>query len=574
MQESIYLQALQDFKKARREAALQEILARITGKENQLLSYEDVRKKLHAREGSRTELREIPLDAIVGSVGRYSDFTRDFLPREEINEHRWARIMKEASGLRGLPPIEVYQIGDAYFVRDGNHRVSVARRLGAKMIEAYVTKVKTKVNITPDTDPDDLIIKVEYLEFLEKTKLDKLRPDAEVIFTNPGQYPILLEHITVHRYFMGLDQGREIEYEEAVKHWYDTVYMPVVQIIREQGILRYFPERTEADLYLWISRYQAELEENLEWRVTRDVAAADLIERFSPELSKRFSRLFAKIYDLVTPDPLEEGPPPGTWRHETEKYHNGDNLFSNLLVTVNQTDEELLSLQQAITIAQRESSRIQGLHIGEPGSDTADVLAASFERQCDQTDVEGHLVIESGPVARVICERAFWTDLIISKLTYPPSDDPIGRLSSGFRTMIRRCPRPILVVPNQVTPMRHALLAYNGAPKAEEALYVAAYLAAKWKIQLCVLIIEEEKLDVKKLKYRAQQYLRNHSADATIKIHKPGERAKIIMDMAQQNECDFILMGGYKAKPLVEVVLGSVVDEVLRKTTVPLLICR
>ena len=506
--------------------------------------------------------------------GRYTDFTRDFLPREEINEHRWARIMREASGLKGLPPIEVYQIGEAYFVRDGNHRVSVARKMGAPMIEAYVTKVKTKVNITPETDPDDLIIKAEYLEFLETTQLDALRPEAEIVFTNPGQYPILLEHIAVHHYFMGLDQKRDIDYEEAVTHWYDTVYKQVVQIIREQGILRYFPDRTEADLYLWISRHQAELEDCLEWRVTSDVAAADLIERFSPELSKRISRLFSKIYDLVTPDPLEEGPPPGTWRQETEKFHNGDNLFSNLLVTVNQTDEELLSLDQALVMAKHESSQIQGLHIGEPESDTAQALTASFEQKCQQADVEGHLVVESGPVARVICERAFWTDLIVSKLTYPPSDDPIGRLSSGFRTMIRRCPRPILVVPNRVTPMRHALLAYNGAPKAEEALFVAAYLAAKWKIQLCVLIIAEENLDVKKLKLRAQQYLHNHNAEAHISIHKPGNRAEIIIETAQENECDFILMGGYKAKPLVEVVLGSVVDEVLRKTSVPLLICR
>jgi hypothetical protein len=146
----------------------------------------------------------------------------------------------------GLPPIEVYQIGEAYFVRDGNHRVSVARELDAPTIQAYVTEVRTKVPLSPDDQPDDLILKAEYADFLEQTQLDKLRPGANLSLTVPGRYRTLQEHIAVHRYYMGLDQEREIPYEEAVTHWYDEVYLPVVQVIQERGILRDFPERRSA----------------------------------------------------------------------------------------------------------------------------------------------------------------------------------------------------------------------------------------------------------------------------------------------------------------------------------------
>ncbi|MEA3351701.1 MAG: universal stress protein [Chloroflexota bacterium] len=571
---NLYIKAIHDFREARRQASFQEILKRLSGKNNQLLSYEEVRQKLHTREIGRTELREIPLDAIIGSVGRYTDFTRDFLPRFNSDEDRWARVMAKATSLEGLPPIDVYQIGEAYFVLDGNHRVSVARHLNAPNIQAYVTVVRTKVNITPDTQPDDLIIKAEYLDFLEKTRLDQLRPDADLTFTNPGQYPILLEHIAVHRYFMGLDEERVISYAEAVAHWYDTVYFPVVQIIRDQGILRYFPKRTNADLHLWISRHQAELEKSLEWTISPEVAAVDLMDRFSPELSKRFSRLASKVYDAITPDPLESGPAPGTWRQEIVSQRSEQNLFSNILVPISQTDEQQLALAQAITIARRESSQVQGLHIGESQTKTTQALADDFQHQCQAADVNGNFVVESGSVARITCERARWADLIVSKLTYPPDDHPLGRLSSGFRTMIRRCPRPILAVPNTVTSLSHALLAYNGTPKAEEALFVGAYLASKWGIQLDTLIIEQENLDTDRLQSRARKYLKDHGAGASILTHEPGQRAKIILETAEQNNCDFILIGGYKAKPIIEVVLGSVVDEVLRNTKIPLLICR
>src|SRR5512137_2598819 len=117
--------ALNDFNEARLQASLQEALARLTGKSNELLSYEEVAEKLKLNVRSEHGVYDIPLDAIVGSVGRYTDFTRSFLPLRNNDQERWARVkaaIDNPNGI-GLPPIDVYKVGAVYFVLDGNHRV-------------------------------------------------------------------------------------------------------------------------------------------------------------------------------------------------------------------------------------------------------------------------------------------------------------------------------------------------------------------------------------------------------------------------------------------------------------------
>jgi hypothetical protein len=135
-----YLSALQDFHNARRKASIQEILARLAGRSSELLSYEEVAEKLKLNVRSDAGIHDIPLNAIVGSVGRYSEFTRDFLPLKDEDKQRWARVKAVVDDPESpnLPPIEVYKVGEVYFVSDGNHRVSVARQEGSEYIEARV----------------------------------------------------------------------------------------------------------------------------------------------------------------------------------------------------------------------------------------------------------------------------------------------------------------------------------------------------------------------------------------------------------------------------------------------------
>ncbi len=260
-----YSAAINEFHRARNQAQLKVLLARLKGEPTDLLDFEEVRKRLKAQGMIERGIKQIPLNAIVGSLGRYHDFTRDFLPKQDHIKDRWARVRLAFTGLSGIPPIEVYQIGEVYFVKDGNHRVSVARQLGATHIQAYVTEVKTRIPLTPDINPESLIIKEEYLEFLEKTRLDFRYPEIDLSVSVAGQYRILLEHIEVHRYYMGIEQKREVHLEEAAADWYENYYLPIVKRISELGILRSYPNRTPTDLYLFMSEHRAELEKRLGW---------------------------------------------------------------------------------------------------------------------------------------------------------------------------------------------------------------------------------------------------------------------------------------------------------------------
>jgi len=569
--------AVRDFHRARRKAALQAIMARLTGKSADLLSYEDVRRKLKARGTAPGGLKDIPLDAIVGSVGRYADFTRSFLPRQDSNRERWARVRVAVTDWGGLPPIKVYQVGDAYFVLDGNHRVSVARQVGATHIEAYVTEVRTKVPLSPDVQPDDLILKAEYADFLEHTHLDELRPEADLSVTAPGQYQVLEEHIEVHRYFMGLEQEREIPYEEAVGHWYDEVYWPVVQVIRERGILRDFPGRTETDLYLWVSEHRAALGQELGWEIGAEEAAADLAAQFSPRPQRVAARLREKILDAVTPDEIEAGPPPGQWRRERLAARQDDRLFADILVAINGEETGWHALAQALEVARREGARLHGLHVvpseTQKNSEGAQAVQAEFNRRCETADIPGRLALEVGEVSRKICERARWTDLVVLSLSYPPAPQPIARLGSGLSTLLRRCPRPVLAVPASSSHQGRALLAYDGSPKADEALFVATYLSGKWNIPLVVVTVIEPGRTTSDTLARAQEYLETHGVQAAF-VKETGPVAEAILKTAEEHESDLIIMGGYGLGPVLEVVLGSAVDQVLRASRRPMLICR
>jgi nucleotide-binding universal stress UspA family protein len=568
-----YASAVHDFQRARQQAALEAILARLTGRSVDLLSYDEVRRQLGARESAVQELKEIPIDAIVGSVGRYQDFTRDFLPKHDSDGDRWARVYVAVDGQSGLPPIEVYQLGDAYFVRDGHHRVSVARQLGANHIQAYVTPVISKVPLDPDADLSDVILKANHAEFLEHTHLDETRPDADFTFTAPGGYGALEEHIRVHRYFMGIEQERVIPFEAAASHWYDTVYLPVIRVIRQQGILRDFPDRTEADLYLWLTEHRAALEAELGWDVALETAAADLATRRSRPGP---SSLGGKILSAVTQDEFEAGPPPGDWRRRKLEPRPDDRVFVDILAPVSPEDHDWYALTQAIEIARRESGRLLGLHVvldpDQQHDEQAKALEVEFDRRCREAGVPGRYAVEVGRVAETICSRAGLVDLVVVDLAHPPANQPISRLSSGTRTLIQRCGPPILAVPCEPTSPRHALLAYDASPRAREALYLAAYLTSRWKLDLTLVAVEEKARSKASEMKVARRYLESHGVQASY-LRKRGKVAPTILELAEQQGCDLILIGAYSAHPVLEVTLGSTVDEVLRGADVPVLIC-
>jgi hypothetical protein len=245
-----------DFSRARFRSFLNRVRSVLLGRPTELLSYDEVKQSLHVGGPIYRGLQTVRVGEIVGSLNRYHQFDRAFLPVEDQLAARWEDIDLAFYRDISLPPVLLYKVGRVYFVVDGHHRVSVAREQGQEFIDAEVRECATKVNITADLKPEDLVILGEKVQFLERTHLDRLRPKARVRLTIPGGFDRMAEHIAVHRYFMGLDLKRDISDEEAVSHWYDTVYLPIVKVIRQSEILRDFRGRTEADLYLWVLDHQ------------------------------------------------------------------------------------------------------------------------------------------------------------------------------------------------------------------------------------------------------------------------------------------------------------------------------
>ncbi|MHB8777440.1 MAG: hypothetical protein ACYC6R_06720 [Anaerolineales bacterium] len=246
-----------DFSRARFKSFINQVFSVVAGKHTTtLLSYDEIKEKLRIGGPIYRGVKTVRVDQIAGSLNRYHEFDRAFLPKEDQLASRWQKVDRAFYRDINLPPVVLYKVGDVYFVVDGHHRVSVAREQGQEFIEAEVRECATRVNITANIRPEDLQILGAKVDFLERTALDSLRPHAKIKTTIPDGFTRMLEHIAVHRYFMGIDLKRDITEEEAVTHWYDTVYMPIIKIIQESGILKEFPDKTEGDLYLWTLDHQ------------------------------------------------------------------------------------------------------------------------------------------------------------------------------------------------------------------------------------------------------------------------------------------------------------------------------
>lgn len=245
--------ALSEFKQARRQARRQQLSARWGGRDLLLLPFETIRAQLKQRNPMYKGIQEILITKIVGSVGRYREFNRSFQPLNDSLQARWVNVHSLATSLEGWPPIEVYEIGNVYFVKDGNHRASVAKAMGNEIIEAHVWEFPEEVQIRPQDSLDEVLIRFGRRNFLEATRLDQIRPDHNIKVTTPGRFTELLAQIEDVQAKLSYIDRQEMSYAEAVQAWYDMVYLPVVQIIREAGLLDNFADRTETDLFVWLS---------------------------------------------------------------------------------------------------------------------------------------------------------------------------------------------------------------------------------------------------------------------------------------------------------------------------------
>ena len=254
----VRFQAAADFNRAKSKAAMSEFRHFINTDKNRLLSFHDVKDILKPKNQVYMGSQIVPIKLIVGSEGRYRDFSRYFFPKSDHLRNRWISVDEAHLTDKILPPIQLYEIGGVYFVRDGNHRVSVAMAQNVEFIDAEVISLESEIKMHPGMTTDqlrDALIAYEKNIFYENTELGVLTGDNSLDFSTPGRYDVIYNHILVHKYFLNETVEEEIPFSEALVSWYNSVYRPAIAIIRKQWLLINFPGRTEGDMYVWIIKH-------------------------------------------------------------------------------------------------------------------------------------------------------------------------------------------------------------------------------------------------------------------------------------------------------------------------------
>lgn len=276
--------ALNDFSRAKRKAKFQGILSTLSWKNNDLMSLYEVTSIIKPKTETYLGMQSIPTAKIIGSEGRYHDFSSAFFPKRDRLKLRWcsidSAIMKEVI----LPPISVYSLGGYYFVRDGNHRVSVAKTMGVEFIDAEVVELDSQIPLVPGISMKELrerVVRYERNMFITQYKPSYL-PMGDIVFTTPGSYPEMVNHILVHKYYINQDKDYEISFESAARSWYENVYSPIVTEIRSEHMLAAFPSQSEGDMYMWLVRKWDEYKA----KGNKNMTAAEAVRRAGKERGK------------------------------------------------------------------------------------------------------------------------------------------------------------------------------------------------------------------------------------------------------------------------------------------------
>jgi hypothetical protein len=269
-----------DFLRVRRHQTLSKLAARMRGDTDVLsetLSFNDVVDALGRRGEHDRGLQVIPLDRIVGSVDKVRDFDRRFRPTSDRSRQRWERLAEKSRMGEYLPPIDVYQLGNLYFVRDGHHRVSVARAQGATDIDAHVVQIDTVVDTEGIGGPRDLEGKNWGLRFLQRVPLTGERR-AEINCTDPTDYHRLAEMIEAWACRLMQREHDWFDKETMARRWFDEEYKPVVALIDEAGVRG--EHETGADAYIRVSKERYRLIREHDWN-------RDVMEKIAATQSRR-----------------------------------------------------------------------------------------------------------------------------------------------------------------------------------------------------------------------------------------------------------------------------------------------
>ena len=287
-----------EFDNARFKSMLLNLRYFLVGRNNELLSFEKIKRNLELYNQRNLGIKTVRIKDIVGSLDRYKDFDSYFLPKKMSLQRRWANIHNLLVKDVILPPVKLYKVGEVYFVFDGNHRVSVSKKMGVEFIDAEVIEFSTDVKISSDMDHNEIFILAEREKFLNITGLKQERPDNKMRITAPGQYDFLLSQINKLMVQMNEDKKADEKmttFREASLFWYDNIYLPAIEIIKKYGILQKFPKRTKTDLYIWINEHKRYLSLKYGRDIITKFAAQDIMKRYS---RNPFNRMKLRIINI------------------------------------------------------------------------------------------------------------------------------------------------------------------------------------------------------------------------------------------------------------------------------------
>ena len=254
-----------DFLRARRLQMIAGLASRVLRKESadrKALAFQEVVDALGLVDEVALGIQVITVDRIVGSVDKVRDFDPKFRPRTGRHRQRWERIAEAARRGESLPPIDVYQVGEMYFVRDGHHRVSVYRALELSTIEADVRLVRTIVEPDEVRSHSDLAARELRRLFIQRVPLGKAGRRA-LILTDAEQYPWLAEMVEAWAARLMFAEGQVLERAHAAKRWYAEEFVPVVEMIQQGELME--KRETPADAYLRAATERYSIFRNHAW---------------------------------------------------------------------------------------------------------------------------------------------------------------------------------------------------------------------------------------------------------------------------------------------------------------------
>ncbi len=271
--------AQDDFSRARRKQAVRRLGRRFErgGADiDVILPFDEVVAELGRVAERDLGLRLVELDSIVGTVDRggQGNFDRRFAPTSSRVRVRWERIAEQMRRGGELPPISVFRVGEVHFVRDGHHRVSVARAHGLTHLEARVVEVSTQVGAGRELTLADLPLKGHERLFRERVPLGP-SAQASVVLSDPGRYGQLAEGVEAWAFRVMQDRAAFLDREQSARLWFEEEFVPVVAMLRDAGLAA--PGQTDADSYLFVSAAKYRLMRTQEW-------TAEVIERLRAEL--------------------------------------------------------------------------------------------------------------------------------------------------------------------------------------------------------------------------------------------------------------------------------------------------